>query len=342
MFTPCNTSIRYTSGMSLSSIAPPRGAKLAATEQPGFVFAHLSDPHLSSLKGVALGKLANKRLLGYLSWRHRRRNEHRREVLDALVADLHSFSPGHTVVTGDLTHVGLPREFGEVRRWLDGVGAPAQVTVVPGNHDRYIEEDWQQTFARWLPFMASDKPAGGCVSGPRQCLFPSLRVRDGLAFIGLSSARPSAPGLAVGSLGGRQLRLLEKILADTGRRGLFRVVLLHHPPAVGAVAWRKRLTDAARLRQVVREQGAELILHGHAHSDSRGSFDTPVGRVPVIGVASASMVSTGHGEHARYHLYRVRREPGGWRLHTRVRGCAQTGKGFGDEPGFDDFIASSS
>ena len=340
MSTPCNTTIRYTPAMSSSTISPPR-AEVAAAEQSGFLFAHLSDPHLSSLNGVALRTLANKRLLGYLSWRHRRRNEHRREVLDALVTDLQSFSPDHTVVTGDLTHVGLPSEFREVRRWLDGVGAPRQVTVVPGNHDRYVSEDWQQTFARWLPFMDSDERAAGCVSGPRQCLFPSLRVRDRLAFIGLSSARPSAPGLAVGSLGNKQLRLLEKILADTGRQGLFRVVLLHHPPRAGAVAWRKRLTDAARLRRIVREQGAELILHGHAHSSSRGSFETPAGQAPVIGVASASMVSSGRGEHARYHLYRVSREAGGWRLHTRVRGCAQTGKGFADEPGFDDFIASS-
>ena len=311
-----------------------------AERQPGLLFAHLSDPHLSSLDGVALRKLASKRLLGYLSWRHRRRNEHRREVLDALVRDMQGQHPDHTVVTGDLTHIGLPSEFVEVRRWLEGVGPAQQVTVVPGNHDRTVREDWQRTFAQWLPYMASDQRPAGCINGPDHCLFPSLRVRDGVAFIGLSSARPSAPLLAVGSLGRPQLRALGKLLAETGRRGLFRVVLLHHPPDNNAISWRKRLTDGTQLKQVVREQGAELILHGHAHSSCRSRFVTPVGSAPVLGVASASMVSNGKGEHARYHLYRVQRQRDGWSLHTMVRGCARTGHGFSEEQQFDDFIAA--
>jgi len=309
-----------------------------AERQPGLLFAHLSDPHLSSLDGVALRKLASKRLLGYLSWRHRRRNEHRREVLDALVRDMQGQHPDHTVVTGDLTHIGLPSEFVEVRRWLEGVGPAQQVTVVPGNHDRTVREDWQRTFAQWLPYMASDQRPAGCINGPDHCLFPSLRVRDGVAFIGLSSARPSAPLLAVGSLGETQLLALETLLAQTGRRGLFRVVLLHHPPGRDVVSWRKRLTDAGQLRRIVAEQGAELILHGHAHSSYRSSFATPAGAAPVIGVASASMINGRSGDHARYHLHRLQREAGGWRLHTRVRGITGNGQALVDEDSFEDFI----
>ena len=51
-------------------------------------FVQLSDPHLTSLDGVMPNQLLNKRLLGYLSWRRRRRFEHRLEVLDALLDDL--------------------------------------------------------------------------------------------------------------------------------------------------------------------------------------------------------------------------------------------------------------
>jgi len=149
-------------------------AKAAVERDSVFTFAHLSDPHLSNLQGVSLRKLANKRLLGYLSWRHRRRIEHRREVLDALVKDMQSFAPEHAVVTGDLTHIGLPSEFIEVRHWLDGVGRPDQVTVVPGNHDRYVPEDWQETFEHWLPYMVGDQGRSGGDGGRRS---PGIAVR---------------------------------------------------------------------------------------------------------------------------------------------------------------------
>ena len=64
--------------------------RAAASSQAGFVLAHLSDLHLSSLDGVSPRALLGKRLLGYLSWRLWRRHEHRADVLDALRADLHA------------------------------------------------------------------------------------------------------------------------------------------------------------------------------------------------------------------------------------------------------------
>ena len=52
-----------------------------------FSFAQLSDPHLTSLEQVRWRQLLNKRLFGYLSWRRKRRHEHRSEVLDARRAE---------------------------------------------------------------------------------------------------------------------------------------------------------------------------------------------------------------------------------------------------------------
>ena len=51
-------------------------------------FAQLSDPHLSSLSEVRPRDLLNKRALSYLSWRQKRRFEHRPEVLAALLNGL--------------------------------------------------------------------------------------------------------------------------------------------------------------------------------------------------------------------------------------------------------------
>jgi 3',5'-cyclic AMP phosphodiesterase CpdA len=294
--------------------------------QPGarraFVFAQLSDPHLSSLTGVQAGELLNKRMLGYLSWRHRRRDHHRREVLDALVADLHAQRPDHVVVTGDLTHIGLTREFQEVREWLSSMGLPQDVSVIPGNHDAYIATPWERSFGIWSAYMSSDPGVGSAD------VFPTLRVRGPVAFIGVSSARPSAPFMAVGTVGHRQLERLDELLAETARRGLFRAVLIHHPPLPGSEKWRKRLTDSAEFCAVLRRRGAEVVLHGHSHASSRALLETDGAAVPVIGAASASAAHGDAGRRASYHLYEIVPMERGWDVCVSVRGYGDGGSGF--------------
>ncbi|HHJ14643.1 MAG TPA: metallophosphoesterase [Gammaproteobacteria bacterium] len=283
---------------------------------PGLRLAHLSDPHLTSLDSVRWRQLLSKRVLGYLSWRQNRRHEHRSEVLDALVADLRRQHPDHVLVTGDLTHIGLPQEFRQARGWLEGLGSAAQVTVVPGNHDAYAHHVWRDTFALWEPWMRSDAAAPG---GGRTALFPSLRVRRGVAIIGLSSAVPSGPFFATGRLGREQLGRLETLLRHTGGQGLFRVVALHHPPCAGSEKWRKRLTDAAALEAVIARAGAELVLHGHSHRLLDDGIETPGGRVPVAGIPSASALGRRPGREAQYSFYDIHRDAQGWTVRMEVR-----------------------
>ena len=72
-----------------------------------FTLAHLSDPHLPPLPAARLRDLASKRALGYLNWTRNRHKYHRREVLDALVADMRAQAPDHIAVTGDLVNLSL-------------------------------------------------------------------------------------------------------------------------------------------------------------------------------------------------------------------------------------------
>lgn len=297
------------------------GAQSGPESGHGFVLAHLSDPHLTSLSGVRPAALLNKRLLGYLSWLRRRRRLHDPRLLAALLEDLAAVRPDHVAVTGDLTHLGLPDEFQQAARWLERVGLPERVMVVPGNHDSYVATPWRETFRAWAPYLAGDE---GAVAGE----YPCLRVRGGVALIGLSTARPSVPFLAVGSLGPRQVAALDRILEETGRRGLLRVVLLHHPPLPGSIAWRKRLTDAGRFGEVIARQGAELILHGHAHVAMEGELVAGTRTIPVFGVPSASDSGSDPRRSARYHLYRFQRCPAGWTLLLSVRAYSHRQKRF--------------
>jgi 3',5'-cyclic AMP phosphodiesterase CpdA len=283
-------------------------------------FAQLSDPHLSSPVPVRLTDLLGKRALGYLSWRVNRRHRHRPEVLDALVADLRAARPDHVVVTGDLTHLGLAHELEQARRWLDTLGPASAVSVVPGNHDVYARGAGTESLAPWAPYFASD-------DGPEPA-FPSVRVREPAVFVGLSSARPSAPFLAVGEVGTRQLERLATVLADARRRGLARVVLLHHPPLAETTGWRKRLVDGARLRAVLEAEGVELVLHGHTHRASIGELSTATGPAPVVGVPSASSTGPEPERLARYHLYRLERDGEGFQLWLSARAYVPSAGGF--------------
>lgn len=293
-------------------------------------FAHLTDPHLTSLERVRVSQLCNKRILGYLSWRFSRRHEHRREILDALQQDLKHTAPQHLVITGDLTHIGLPHEFSQALQWLRALGTPDAVTVVPGNHDAYVPTPWDQTFALWWPYMAPEPPRGPNPADPRST-FPHVRLRGPVAFIGLSSAHPSPPFLAVGSLGRQQIEQLAQVLHDTGRQGYCRIVLIHHPPLPGSVPSRKHLSDSRALCDVLIQEGAELVLHGHTHYTTWMELATPRGAIPVIGIPSASAMGRKPGRRAQYYLYRVVPTPGEWRIEATVRGYSASQSRFIDE-----------
>lgn len=283
-----------------------------------FTLAHLSDPHLTTLEDVEIGDLFSKRVLGYLSWRSHRRTEHRGEILARLVDDVRAKDPDHIVITGDLTHLGLPAEFEEAKDWLHALGPAAQVTVIPGNHETYVATAWEKTFAHWAPYLLSDQANDADSRSSADGVFPTVRIRGRVAFIGLSSAQPTLPFLATGTLDAAQLSKLEEVLRQLGRQDLCRVVLIHHPPLPGIVKWRKSLTNASTLEAILAQCGAELVLHGHAHRSIMTSIPTPTQPIPVLGVPSASAVGATPDRRAHYHLYSVKEQSGTWDIQVQV------------------------
>lgn len=279
---------------------------------------HLSDPHLSSLAGVRPAELLSKRLLGYLSWRRRRRDAHRRELLDRLTADF-AGTDGTIVVTGDLTHIGLESEFEAAAAWLASLGPASQVALVPGNHDATVGASLplqRRYLADWL---------AGDDGGGSETAWPSLRVRGEVALIGLDSAVATAPGLATGRVGAGPLGRLPALLADCRARGLFRVVYLHHCPLPGVDRRRKCLVNAVAVSEAIAGGGAELVLHGHGHRDQRHALATADGPAPVIAAPSAS-ARGGHGRPpAAYHRFTVARTASGWDLGITTRGLGASG-----------------
>ncbi|PWL17110.1 metallophosphatase [Falsochrobactrum shanghaiense] len=282
-----------------------------------FRLAHISDIHLSPLPRVRYRELASKRITGYINWLRNRKGAMHGTVLDSLIADMLTHKPDHIAVTGDLVNLALNLEIDIANDWLGTLGEPDDVSVVPGNHDAYVPGALDKACRKWEPWMRGD----GVDNSGRRVEFPYLRAREQIAMIGVSSARATAPFMASGDFRSSQARRLAAMLDEAGSRGLFRVVMIHHPPIHGATPTHKRLYGIRRFQKIIRNHGAELILHGHTHLATRYDIDGPHGKVPVIGVPSASQNYGGHKPAARYNIFNIDRRPdGGWSCQWEQHG----------------------
>ena len=281
-----------------------------------FTLAHLSDPHLAPLPQPRLAELVGKRITGYANWWRHRRLIHDRAVLDKLVADLETRDADHIALTGDIANIAAEAEFACGRAFLERLGGPHEVSFVPGNHDIYAAAGARYAAREWGAYMRGDD--GGAE-------FPYVRRRGPLALIGLSTGVPTLPLMATGTLGPRQIAALTPLLARLRDEGLFRVVLIHHPP-VSETGWHKRLTDAAPLLRALAAEGAELLLHGHDHRPMLNWLQGPAGtRVPAVGVPSAS-ASPAHAKRpAGYNVYTIDGAAGAWHCEMVSRGVGADG-----------------
>lgn len=272
------------------------------------IIAHLTDPHLMFAR-PSFAEVLGKRGLAYANWLRRRRRLHRPEIAARIVADLKSAKPDFIAMTGDLVNFSLDAEIAAGAGWLAALGPPERVGVVPGNHEALVHGFEALIERHWAPYISGDDGRPG---------FPWLRRRGDVALIGLSSAVATPPFFASGRVGELQLATLARLLAETGREGLCRVVLVHHPPTP-ITRWRKRLTDGPALAGMIARAGAELILHGHTHCAELSWISTPAGRVPVIGAPACGMRPGGGRDGGAWLRLELARGAEGWRLTLHER-----------------------
>ena len=289
-----------------------------------FRFAQLSDPHLSDLSNAKLSQLCNKRILGYLSWLKKRRKTHQRWVLDLATEKIHAMGLDHIVFTGDMTHIGLAGEFAQVTDWLDQQSSRFDISLVPGNHDLYVDSHWRDFFKHWLPYMQSDSTAPVTDLSPHRAeralneLFPTLRIRSDVAIIGLSSAYAAPWFFATGKVHANQVHRLRKLLCSEQVKNRYKVLVLHHPPKDGIVRFRKSLLANQELVACLQDHPVDLILHGHNHKQniawlSSGSRT----KTPIISTASCSSTDQEHRRKAEFRVFEIKKELQDWTLLTQ-------------------------
>ncbi|MCC6104343.1 metallophosphoesterase [Acetobacter sp.] len=273
--------------------------------------AHFSDPHLPLVGLPALSDIRIKRLLSLLSWRLKRRHVHLAAPLAAVMRDIRHYQPDLVALTGDLTNLGLTKEFQAAARWLNEQDLP-ETLLVPGNHDALIREAAETKSALWNPWLHSETGS------------PSLLKKGPVALIGLNSAIPTPPFFASGRVSDSQLTALGPLLRQTAEEGLCRIVLIHHPPVQGLVSKRKGLDGMERLQAILKREGAELVLHGHSHRATLSCI--PHTDIPVVGTTSASHSAGTPDQAAGWNCISVRAEAAQWRISVQRRELGSNGR----------------
>jgi len=289
-----------------------------------FKLAHLSDVHLGPLPEASLSQLANKRVIGLMSWKFRRRAIHQMDVLNRLVTDIKQAGVDHVAFTGDLANIALPQEFERGVNWLTELGRADKVSFVPGNHDTYVSLPWQGGLALWGDYMVGDLNMPGVrMTGNNAALFPYVRQRRNIALVGVSSAVPAPWNKAWGEVGQRQMQALAQTLDKLHERGFYRIIMIHHPPLPGLAKSRKALRDAQDFELVLQKHGAELVLHGHNHQHMHNQLETRTGLAHILGVPSASAKKTEHKPPAAWYQFNIERRDGGWKNTMTIRSFEQ-------------------
>ena len=286
-----------------------------------FRFVQLSDLHLSSIHRPNPTRLLNKRILGYLSWLRKRRHTHQRWVLDLAIKEIRQLKIDHYAITGDLTHIGLKTEFEQVGEWLESVATADEITLIPGNHDLYVNELWNRSFALWENYMLGDgqkrhESSSQALTQLNQ-LYPIVRIRKHVAFIGLSSAFNAPWFRATGKVDKNQLSRLQELLSSKALDNYCKVLLVHHPLTLTHTPARKCLLNRDKLTSLLKKHPVDLVLHGHGNScyDSIDCADR--NNTPIIGMSSSSSINQTKDYKAEFLLFDISKKAQGWSINKQ-------------------------
>ncbi|MBB3963674.1 metallophosphoesterase family protein [Rhizobium metallidurans] len=277
-----------------------------------FKLAHISDIHLGPLPHLSFRELFSKRITGFVNWHRNRRKHLFGGTLDLLLDDIRERQPDHLAITGDLVNLASGLEIRAAAGWLRELGDPRDYSVVPGNHDAYVPGAYEKSMRAWYHNVCGDLAPAEWQENKH--IFPYLRIRGKVAIVGCSTAVATPPFAASGFFGERQARETVNMLRAAGEAGLFRVVMIHHPPIRGATSFHKRMIGIRRFAAVISTGGAELVLHGHTHLNTVHWLRGQTGPVPVVGIASGSQGPGGSKPPAAYNLFSIDGSPGAWSL----------------------------
>lgn len=175
-------------------------------------------------------------------------------VPEALLGELMRFSPGLTVISGDLTQRAATAEFRKARRFTALL--PGPVLMIPGNHDLPLHNPVERLFSpwrKWQRFLGSD-------------LEPRFETDD-VICLGVNTARAMGRHLdwSRGRISRNQLSRLSQEFASVSEEKL-RILAAHHPFWLPKSFRHRHLIDNSQpALEALASAGVDLILGGHIH-----------------------------------------------------------------------------
>lgn len=229
--------------------------------------------------------------------------------------ELNSLKPDHLAITGDLVNIATRSEIARARHWLGNNCDKDRTSLVPGNHDAYVPGAFKEATHAWQPWI-SGLQTGSVPAENSQ--FPYLKIKGPLAIIGFSTSNATLPFRATGKFTKLQAKKGGQLLTKANQDGLFRVILIHHPPYHDATHPMKKMIGIDRFQEMISENGAELILHGHTHLNTSQLLEYANGSVNAIGISSASQAAGDKKTIAGFNIFDIEKHASGWNcLHKR-------------------------
>lgn len=278
---------------------------------------HISDLHFWHIPRNPL-TWVSKRATTYLSLLSHPHRRFKKARMKQLLKIIDSLNLSHVIISGDLTVSGTDDELELFDGFFKELKARvAFVSLVPGNHDVYIERDRSRGFyrhaERWMPKEVVDE-----LFEKRQ----AIQVLGDVEIILLDLTRPRPVFRAEGIFSDTQEQLLQQAL-QANPKADFRIVVGHYPmhPTKSTT---QQLVGYEKLENSLRgNKSVQAYLHGHTHQqhviDER-FFGLPVsvdsGSLSAPLQAGFSLLELGESSN-RLQMYRFD-SLHGWEVHQEL------------------------
>jgi 3',5'-cyclic AMP phosphodiesterase CpdA len=243
---------------------------------------HFSDIHTGG--HFSTTSLFDKRLIGTLNYRLRRKHHVKWERLERAIEHIETEKPDFVINTGDITSVSNKAEFDEALKRLQRLTENTNFTFlnVPGNHDYYVDNSELLNYRN----KAYDTLNRGKFPLNE---FPCRLRTENVDFWMLDESRPNNGTLSSGIFKSQDLTILEQWTKEADEK---KVILIGHYPLRNnlgqALKARRALENGELLYELLAKGKISINLCGHIHAafcrkEQSGSLEICAGSLTIGG-----------------------------------------------------------
>ena len=254
---------------------------------------HISDLHFHSYP-KKLSEFNAKRILGATNLLIRRAREFPLKRAKLLVEIIQKMEWDHLVISGDITQLSLEKEFSLAREILDPLLIKSErVTVIPGNHDRYINQyDGTDLFTKYF----------GEFFGKNE--IHVSKINQKWVLVGWDSAHPNDLRTAAGTVKNITIQATEKLLQNFPDQTNF--IVVNHYPLTFPEDWKfdrsHELYNLVPVRNwIMQNSQIRLYLHGHIHLNWSHRLPRDSAQELLLVNSAASCSKLYNGQSSSFH-----------------------------------------